>query len=256
MTGIPTGRIVWFDYLCNEPAAAQKFYAAVLGWSTQTYTMPGTTYTRIVGGGREIGGYLPALPKTPIFRLQMPYARWLPHLQVENANDSAVRIKQLGGAMIREPYPVSTLGKMAIAADLDGHNFALWQPAAVPEDTGWVGPPGTFCWCELYTTSLGSASRFYCQIAGFSETANPLPDGGSYHLFARDGAPRAGMRAPMPGTSSGWFAWARVADIARTVARASELEAVVNVPPTHMGASLMALVTDPLGATLGLMQPV
>ena len=250
---IPTGRFVWFDYVTHDAKKAQAFFGSLFGWTTQTLAMFRGHYTTIVSGDRQLGGYMATLPDTPMFRFSEPIARWLPYLQIANAHDSAVKLKTLGGTMIREPYAVADAGKMAIAADPHGERFALWQPAAVPDDHGWAGPPGTFCWAELYTSSPSSSVRVLKQLGGFTETKSAMGDG-TYHLLERDGAPRAGVRQPMPGMPPGWFAWVRVADVDATVAKAKQLGAEINVPPADMGASRMALITDPFGAALGIMR--
>ena len=250
----PAGRLGWFDYLTSEPAKAQAFFAALFGWQAPTYNLgDGGKYTAIATGGRALGGYGAPLPKTPIFRYSEPYSRWLPYLEIADGHASAAKVKALGGAMVRELAPVGYGGRLGIATDPNGAALALWQPNEVKADPGWAGPANTFCWCELYSNALGSASTFAKQLGGFTETKSPMADS-EYHLFALDGAPRAGARKPMPGMQPGWFAWVRVTDLAATAAKAQQLDATIVQPPADMGAIKMALLVDPWGASLGLIQ--
>lgn len=250
---IPAGRIVWFDYLTSEPAKAQTLFRALFGWTSQTVTMPITsgTYTMIVSDGKTIGGYGAPHPGTPTIRFSEPYARWLPHFQVASGHESAAKAKNLGAKMLREPTPFGEMtSKLAVAIDPNGQSFAMWQPPKVDGDPGWAGPPNTFCWAELYTSNTSSSVSFYKTIGGYTETKNPLPDGGTYHLLERDGAPRAGVRTPMQAIQPGWFAWVRVPDLAATAAKAQQLDATIVMPP----ANGMALLVDPWGCALGLAQ--
>lgn len=247
----PAGRFVWFDYLTSEPAKAQTFFKALFGWQAQVYNLSdGSKYTMIAVDGRTIGGYGSPLPGTPIYRYSEPYSRWLPYLQVASAHEAATKAKALGGTMVREPAPVGYGGRLAIAADTNGQALGIWQPNEVTGDPGWAGPPNTFCWCELYSPALASATTFAKQLGGFGEQKAAMGDG-TYHTLERDGAPRAGARKPMPGTQPGWFPWVRVPDIAATVAKAQQLEAEIIQPPN---GGAMALIVDPWGATLGLAQ--
>jgi len=246
----PVGRIVWFDYLTSEPAKAQKFHSTLFGWKTQRLQMlTGEIVTAIFAGDRMIGGYAAPLQGTPVYRFSEPWSRWLPHLQIANAHETAGKVKTHSAKIVKEPTPFLDIGRFAIGTDPNGQAFGAIQPLKKTEDLGWAGGPNTFCWAELYTLSPGSSCNFYKSIAGFTETKNQLPDG-TYHMLEKDGAPRAGVRTPMKGTQPGWFAWIRVPDLIVTANKALQLESTFIMPP----ANGMALLVDPWGATFGLAQ--
>lgn len=246
-------RFTWFEYLTSEPAKAQAFFRAVFGWEAQTYVMPnGTRYSVITNAGRAIGGYNAPLRGTPIFRYSEPYSRWVPCLQVGDGHAIVGTAKERGGTVAREMSTIHD-GRVAVITDPGGQSFGVWQPAT-DEARSWGTEPGSFCWSELYTEQPGSASVFLKHLAGFTEQKSQLPDGATYHLLESEGAPHAGARKPMPGSQLGWFAWVRVPDIAAAVARAEQFEIAVLQPPTNTGATHMALIVDPYGATLGLAQ--
>jgi uncharacterized protein len=254
---IPVGRFGWFDYLTHDIAAAQKFFAQVFGWTTQTMVLGATKYPLIAAGNRYIGGYGAVLPGTPVYRYSDPYSKWMPYVPVANAHEAAGRVKQCGGKMVREPAPFGDLARMAIAADASGQSLAVWQPQAPSKDPdpGWDGPVGTFCWAELYTpNSPGEVMTMMKLACGFTATKSGAGDG-TYYLLERDGKARAGIRTPMPGMPPGWFAWVRVASTDVTVAKAQQLGAEVHLPPVDVGSGRMALITDPFGAALGILQP-
>jgi predicted enzyme related to lactoylglutathione lyase len=173
----------------------------------------------------------------------------MPQFEIANGHESAAQAKRLGATMHREPAPFADVGKVAFGADPGGIAFAMREPAKTAEDVGWSGPAHTFCWAELYTPVVSSAVSFYKVFAGFTPTASQLADG-PYYLLERDGQPRAGLRAPLPGVQPGWFPWVRVPDVARTAATAQGLEATIVMP----AANGRALLVDPWGATLGLAQ--
>ena len=134
-------KFVWFEYVSKDSAKAQGFFGELFGWNTQAVPMPDGAYTMIAAGERTIGGYLPTPAGAP------PHAHWLTHLGVASAQESAAKVKKLGGKILKEPVRIGDFGTMAVVADPHGGAFALWQPAR-PEE-----PPqpatNTFCWNEL-----------------------------------------------------------------------------------------------------------
>ncbi len=240
---------MWFDYLTSEPPKAEKYFRTLFGWTFQTMTMSTGPYTLIMNNGVAIGGVQAPLPDTPTYRYSEPYSRWSPHLIIENGHEGSGKVKTRGGKVLREPSALLDMGRLVVALDANGTGFSMRQPATVQPDPGWAGPPNSFCWAELYTLNTSSSVAFYKAIIGFTETKSPLPDG-TYHMLEKGGVPQAGVRLPMPGVQTGWFAWVRVPDLVQTVHKAQQLDSTVIMPPGNN----MALLVDPYGCTLGLAQ--
>src|SRR5438093_4160614 len=143
----PFSKFVWFDYVGKDAQKAQAFYGELFNWKTQDVPNPaGGSYTMIVTGGEQIGGYMGQPPGAPA------QAHWLAHLSVQDAAATIVKIKQHGGKVRKEPQKMGDMGTMAIVADPFDATFALWQPAK-PEAGGgsgdFKGKVGTWCWNEL-----------------------------------------------------------------------------------------------------------
>ena len=119
---------------------------------------------------------------------------------------------------------------------------------------------GHFCWYELLTDDVAAAERFYGDVLGWTARRAETP-GVDYHLFARDGQDAAGFMA-MPermregGGRPVWLAYLAVEDVDAQV-RAAEAEgAAIHVPPmTIPGVGSMAMIADPQGAAICLLQP-
>lgn len=253
----PVGRFGWFDYATHDPDAAQKFFSAVFGWTTQTMALGPQRTTLIAAGTRYIGAYTTVVPGTPIYRYSDPYAKWVPYFQVANAHDAAGRIKQTGGKMIKEPGPYGDLARWGLATTSSGQPFVVWQPmaASAAGEASWAGGPGSFCWAELYTpNSPGEPVTMMKMALGFTATKSGTPDQ-LYYLLERGGVAIAGVRQPTPGMPPGWFAWVRVTDCDAVVAKAQQLGAEVHLRPTDTGSGRMALITDPFGASIGVLRP-
>lgn len=249
----PSGRFVWFEYVAGDQARAQAFFAELFEWKTQTMPapgLPGGAYTMIAAGEHMIGGYLDTPPGAPA------HAHWLAHLQVERAAATAAAITVAGGTILEAPVAMGDMGTYAVVADPLGAAFALWQPAK-PDDGGYKDAPGTFCWIELLTEDPDRSVAFYQAIGGFTDAPMEMPGLGTYHVLTAFEQARAGvMKAPMPGVPQTWLPYVQVASTDDTVARAIRRGGTVQLPASDVpGVGRLAVLVDPLGAALGILQP-
>ncbi|MEK7401173.1 MAG: VOC family protein [Gemmatimonadota bacterium] len=122
---------------------------------------------------------------------------------------------------------------------------------------------GRFSWYELYTTDTEAAKRFYLPITGWgvqrwdqSSADNP------YEMWTAAGAPFAGL---MPltdemkamGAPPHWLAYVEVKNADETLKRATGLGAkVVWGPETIPQVGVLAIMADPQGAIIAILQPV
>ena len=122
---------------------------------------------------------------------------------------------------------------------------------------------GRFTWYELYTTDLPAAKRFYPPVTGWgvqrwdqSTADNP------YEMWTAGGEPFAGL---MPltdemkamGAPPHWLPYVEVKNAAESLARATGLGAkVVWGPETIPQVGVLAVMADPQGAIIAILQPV
>ncbi len=123
--------------------------------------------------------------------------------------------------------------------------------------TSFHGRP---CWYELSTSSghLKRAEEFYGGILGWTLEDAGM-EGFAYHLANCDGDMVAGLMA-MPGdmtsTPPHWTVYFAVDDADQTVADARLAGAAVCQEPTDIpGTGRFAMLSDPQGATFGILQP-
>jgi uncharacterized protein len=120
--------------------------------------------------------------------------------------------------------------------------------------------PGTFCWVDLGTTDNASAKSFYTRLFGWEAVDSPAGHAGVYTMFRLDGRDVAALYE-MPEEERAraqphWSSYVSVEDADAASARARELGAeVVAEPFDVMEAGRMAVIRDPLGATVHLWQP-
>ena len=114
---------------------------------------------------------------------------------------------------------------------------------------------GRFLWQDLVTTNATAARAFYSALLGweFAETTR----GGRPYLIARTAAGPVGGLVDIrdiKDAGSQWVTYVAVADIDRTVGQVQAAGGRVIVLPTATSAGRAAVVVDPQGAALGLLQ--
>ncbi|MDX2092601.1 MAG: VOC family protein [Kofleriaceae bacterium] len=245
-----TAAFVWFEYVSKDDKKAQGFFGELFGWTTKDVPMPDGAYTMIASGGKTIGGYMHTPPGAP------STSHWLTHLRVSDVRAASEKVTQLGGKVLEAPFKVGDFGTMAIASDPHGGAFALWQPAKADEPLPEAAD-GSFCWNELTSKVPAASVAFYSAVAGFTPEKMDMPGMGTYFTLNAAGQPRGGiLEARMPEAQHAWTPYVQVASTDKTIERAKKLGATVIVLPTDVPTvGRFAIILDPQGAALGILQP-
>jgi predicted enzyme related to lactoylglutathione lyase len=246
----PSDRFCWFEYVSKDSAKAQGFFGELFNWTTRSVPVGASTYTLITLGEQQIGAYLPTPEGAP------SNAHWLSYLQVESADATFAKVKAAGGRQLKAPSKKGEAGTWAVVADSVGAPFALWQPATA-QAAEYRGVAGAFCWNELYTDDPAKAVAFYEAIGGLKDAPMDMGPMGTYHVLKSHGKDRAGiMKSPMPGIPPHWMPYVQVASADKTVEKAKKLGCDVKLPPNDVpGVGRLAVFLDPLGSSIGILQP-
>ncbi|MFQ1002389.1 VOC family protein [Modestobacter sp. SSW1-42] len=118
-------------------------------------------------------------------------------------------------------------------------------------------PHGTAAWLDLTTPDLDAAADFYSRLLAWDLEAAETPMG-RYVTGSIDAGPVAGMMAAPPDATDTVPAWAvffDVTDVDEVFDRARRLGGTGLQPPTRVpGGARIAVVGDPAGAVVGLLQ--
>src|SRR5215212_161647 len=121
------GTFCWVGLATSDPDAAKAFYTSLFGWQAEDLPAGAAgTFTILRQGGKDVA----------ILYRQMPEARaagapphWTSYISVEDADATARRAGELGGAAVfREPFDVTDAGRVAAISDPTGAIVSLWQP--------------------------------------------------------------------------------------------------------------------------------
>jgi predicted enzyme related to lactoylglutathione lyase len=258
----------WIDTTQPDPAAAAAFYGDLFGWELEDGMppeSPGSYYIARLRGEdvAAVGSQPEGGPEAAV---------WNTYVWVEDADETAARVRAAGGTVLREPADVGEWGRMAVFADPAGAAFCVWQ-AKKHRGAAIVNEPGSLNFNDLHTRDLDGAKQFYGAVFGWEildlggGSAWALPGYGDF-LERRTPGMRQGMAdmgAPerfedvvasvnpisddQPDVQAHWGVTFAVEDADAIAARAAELGGRVIVPPFDAPWVRMTIISDPQGAT-------
>jgi uncharacterized protein len=237
----------------SDSAAAKTFYSQLFGWDYADNPMGTGFYTMLRLEGKDVGGMYELMPE---MKAQGIPPHWLSYVLVESADESAEKAKAAGATLMKEPFDVYTIGRMAVIQDPTGAVFALWEPKE-HKGSGIYNVPNTFCWNELGTNDTQKAGEFYSEVFGWTrDTQNFGPM--EYTMFKNGDRSAGGMykitpeMGPMP---PNWLVYFAVDDCDAKVQKATELGANVMMPPDDIpGVGRFAVLADPQGAAFAVIK--
>jgi predicted enzyme related to lactoylglutathione lyase len=222
------GRFCWIELMTTDVAAAKSFYGEVLGWRYQDSPMPGgETYTTAQRGTDAVAG---------IYRLGEELMRhkipphWDSYVAVEDCDGAAARVGELGGKVVRSPFDIMDVGRMAVLEDPTGASLCVWQANKHPGFAHFaMGQTGVPCWYELVTSNPDRAVGFYRQLFSWQPEHRRFGDL-CYTVITHGGQPIGGVteldeRMQQMGVPSHWMVYFHVESRDGTVARAQKLGA-------------------------------
>ena len=100
MTASFHGAPCWYELATSDIAAAQTFYAAILGWTIADSGTPGMDYRLAKAGDAMVAGLMPAMDGQP--------AAWSIYFAVDDCDATTEAAKTMGATVIVPP-PISPI---------------------------------------------------------------------------------------------------------------------------------------------------
>ena len=247
------GKVVFQELVTPDIAAAERFYGGLFGWTFRELQADGLKYSEARLDGRPVAGLVQKdLPKgkdrTPI---------WLTFVSVTDLNGALKVALENGAKTLFGPRDLPNRGQEAVFTDPQGAVFALLTSSnGDPSDT--LAGYGEWIWSSLVVPDPDKAAAFYQKLADYEVFELPSGSSGTDHfLLASGNYARASVNTLPPGGKTGphWINFVRVEKADQMAARAVTLGGRVLVAPRpdrHGGK--LAVVADPQGAALGLME--
>jgi uncharacterized protein len=243
------GKVIWHDLVTPDLQAAKQFYSELFGW---TFHDLSPDYSVAYLNGEAVGG----LFRRPQAAGKRRQPLWLTFIAVANAA-SAVQTAQRNGARILvQPRSYPNRGEQAVIADPEGAVFAvLASSSGDPPD--YLASPGAWIWSVLLVHDPDRAAAFYQKLFDY-EVFDASESGPQRLILSSQDYARASVNTLPPAAVRGrphWLGFVRVQDAAAAAAKAAALGGRVLVPPrTDRQGGKLAVIADPAGAPLGVME--
>jgi predicted enzyme related to lactoylglutathione lyase len=259
----------WVDTSQPDPEAVLEFYSGLFGWKLENVMPPGSDGKYFIG--RLRGGDVAAVGS--IREGAPPMATWNTYVWVESADETASKVHDAGGSVMREPFDIPGFGRMAVFTDPEGAAFCVWL-AKEHKGARIVNEHGSLNFNGLNTRDVEGAKSFYGSVFGWQTLTLArgaemftLPGYGDYlerhhpdlrKRMAEAGAPEGfedvvanitPITGDHPDTPAHWSVTFAVDDADATAAKAAELGGKVVVPPFDAPWIRMTVIGDPQGAT-------
>lgn len=247
------GKFVWADLFTTDPVAAKKFYTGLFGWTANTVTQDGKSYTVFSNGSRPVAGLAPR----PASAKTRP-SRWISYIAVTDAAATLSRVKKSSGQVRADAREFPQRGTHAIIADNNGATVGLLQSTSGDSDDDEPSP-GDWNWFQLYVSDPHAVALYYHEILGYDIAPDLRTERKNDYILSSGGLARAGV-APLPAredAQSGWLGVVRVANLDETLARTVALGGEVLLPARPAAyESRFAIIADSTGGSVGLVEYV
>lgn len=241
---------IWLDLSSGDPAGSREYYGKLFGWKVEVNPDPqygGYALAKL--SGKDVAGIGPKQD-------QSGPSAWMVYIGTKDADDTVKKTTAAGGTVIVEPMQVGPQGRMVVIQDPAGAFLGVWEPG-VMKGMEVMNSPSSFDWAELSARGIDETNAFYNKVFGWSTKKSPMGEMGDYTEFQVDGKSIAGgmeMNPMVPAeVPSYWMPYFCVEDIDKAFQKATDLGGKEMVPPSDYPNGRFAILSDPQGATFGLM---
>lgn len=119
------GNFYWNELMTRDAEKAKAFYAKSIGWTFDAMPMPNGTYWVAKMGDKPVGGIFPMGGA----EFDGVSENWMAYLAVDDI-DARVKAAVAAGAKVcREPFDVSSVGRIAMIQEPGGAMIGWMTPA-------------------------------------------------------------------------------------------------------------------------------
>jgi hypothetical protein len=245
------GKPIWVDLASSDPAASREFYSKLFGWKITVSPDPQYGgYAQAQVGGKDVAGIGPKMmPEAP--------TAWSIYIGTTDSDALAQKVQAAGGTVVVPPMTVGDQGRMTVFQDPSGAFISAWQPIAM--DGFLDGVENSFGWAELNARGLAKALPFYAAAFGWKPQTSPAsrPEAPYTEFHVGDASIAGGveMNPMVPAVvPSYWMVYFNVADVDASFRKALGAGATEMLAPLDFPGGRFAIVSDPQGASFGLLK--
>jgi uncharacterized protein len=247
------GKMVWADLVTPDLATAEKFYGGLFGWTFQPIHAGDINYAVAMLDGRPIGG----LVQKAIPAGQHQQSAWLTFLATNDLEGVKKLAVSHGAKVLSDIKSYPMRGRQCVLSDPEGAVFALLASSS-GDTPDYLSATGDWIWSSLHAKDAGAEAAFYQNLLGYDVFDLPSDDGLEHLILSTDDYARASANDLEQGSArrhSHWLNFVRVENAAQSAAKAVAMGGRVLVEPrVDRHGGMLAVVADPAGAPVGLME--
>ncbi len=120
------GEFCWNDLATNNVETCKKFYGELLGWQFKESDATGMVYSEFsVDGQKNVGGMWQTDQCPESETSEMPPPHWMTYIAVDDVDQSAAKVWELGGKVCVPPTDIPNTGRFCVVNDPSGATFSL-----------------------------------------------------------------------------------------------------------------------------------
>jgi predicted enzyme related to lactoylglutathione lyase len=119
------GTIHWSELITGDVEAAKSFFEKVAGWQINEMSMPNGTYNVCMAGEKPVAGIMSG---EMMGQPDHPPA-WMTYIAVTDVDAACSTAGKAGGEILKTPFDVPGVGRIAMIKDPAGAVVGLITPA-------------------------------------------------------------------------------------------------------------------------------
>jgi predicted enzyme related to lactoylglutathione lyase len=176
---------------------------------------------------------------------------WTVYLGCDDVEAVTAAVRVNGGEVLVDATHVGD-GAFAVVADPTGAVFGLWDGPGMGDEH----ETGTFAWAEVVTADLDAAVAFYAANFPDLQRQDTAIGDDRYTVFrAGDDAVFGVVGRSQPHVAPHWMVYVSVEDVDSAVEDVTAHGGDVLVAPHDAPPGRIAVITDPQGAALSIIDP-
>ena len=120
------GNIHWTEYVSADVGASKKFFTEVVGWEINEMPMPNGPYNICMAGGVPVAGIMGVEQIEADHEI---HPHWMTYIAVDDVDAAAANVSGAGGNVIRAPFDIPGVGRIAIITDPGQGVCGIMTPA-------------------------------------------------------------------------------------------------------------------------------
>lgn len=247
------GDFIWYELMARDSEALRSFYQQVMGWTMVEQKANGESYPTFAVGDDYIGGLLNLSDE---MAAQGARPTWLGYVGVDDVDDSARKVEELGGKLLMPPRDIPGVGRFAMVTDPQQIPFYIMRGAVEGRSTAFSPDAvGRCSWNELTTPDQDGAITFYAALLHWENRESmAMSDTAEYKLLHLGDVMIGGV-SPCTDEQSrpGWTFYFRVPNIYQAIEKIKRNGGELLFGPHEVpGDDYIVIAEDPEGVIFGL----